>query len=105
VSRGWYRREAGGIVLSVRLTPKADRDEIQGVGVLADGCEVLRVRVRALPEGGAADTALVRLIAKRLKLPQSTVEIVSGATQRLKQVRIAGNPGTLAERVEVMVAE
>jgi uncharacterized protein len=105
VSRGWYRREAGGIVLRVRLTPKANRDEILGVGTLADGYEVLRVRVRALPEGGAANTAVVRLLAKTLKLPQSTVGIVSGATQRLKQIRIAGDPGTLAKCVEVMVVE
>lgn len=102
---GWYRREARGIVLSVRLTPKADRDAIKGLAVLADGREVVRVRVRALPEDGAANTALVRLIAKTLKRPRATVEIVSGATQRLKQVRISGDPGDLEPRILAMVAE
>jgi uncharacterized protein len=105
VNGGWYRREKEGIILAVRLTPKADRDEIQGVGALADGRELLRVRVRALPEDGAANTALVRVIAKALRLPQSNVEVVSGATQRLKQIRMAGDPGTLAKRVEMMVVE
>jgi uncharacterized protein (TIGR00251 family) len=99
----WYRRETAGIVVAVRLTPKADRDAIEGTGVLADGREVVRVRVRAVPEVGAANKALVRLIAEALKHPKSAVEVVSGATQRLKQIRIAGDPDDLVRRVEALL--
>ena len=69
-----YRVEPGAIVLTVRLTPKADRDAIDGIGVLADGRAVAQVRVRALPEDGAANAALVALIAKTFGRPKSAVD-------------------------------
>ncbi len=43
---------AGGIALSVRLTPKGGRDGIDGIEILADGRPVLKVRVRAAPSEG-----------------------------------------------------
>jgi uncharacterized protein (TIGR00251 family) len=99
----WYRLETGGIVLSVRLTPKADRDAPDGVGVLSDGRSILRVRVRAVPEDGAANDALVRVVAKAFGRPKSAVSIVAGASQRLKQVRVTGDAAELklaAEKLE-----
>ncbi|MCR4283660.1 MAG: DUF167 family protein [Bauldia sp.] len=101
----WYRKERGAIVLGIRLTPKADRDAFAGIAVLADGREVAKVRVRALPEDGAANDALVRLIARSLRLPKSAVNIVGGASQRLKQVRVAGDPDELASKIEDAIAK
>ncbi len=91
----WFRPDARGIVLSVRLTPKANRDAPDGIGVLSDGRRVGRVRVRAVPEDGAANAALIAVIAKAFGRPKSAVTIVSGATQRLKQVRLDGDPAEL----------
>ena len=71
--------------LSVRLTPRADRDSIDGVG---DG--VLRARVSAPPVDGAANAALVRLIASELKVPKGAVWIVSGESSRSKIVAVDG---------------
>jgi uncharacterized protein (TIGR00251 family) len=95
-----YRVEAGAIVVSVRLTPRADRDAVDGVGALADGRLVARVRVRAVPEGGEANAALVQVLAKAFGRPKSAVAVVAGAGQRVKQVRIAGDPRNLAQTVE-----
>src|SRR6516225_3586925 len=53
-----------GIVLTVRLTPKGARDAIEGIERLADRRCALKVRVRAAPSEGAANAALVALIAK-----------------------------------------
>ena len=61
-----YRVEPGAIVLTVRLTPRADRDAITGISTLADGQVVASARVRAVPEDGAANKALIALLAKRL---------------------------------------
>lgn len=91
----WYRLAAEGIVLSVRLTPKANRDAPDGVGVLSDGRTVGRVRVRAVPEDGAANAALIAVIAKAFGRPKSAVTIVGGAAQRLKQVRVEGDSAEL----------
>jgi uncharacterized protein (TIGR00251 family) len=91
-----YRREAGGIVLTVRLTPRANRDSVDGLGVLADGEQVALARVRAVPEDGAANDALVALLAKAFGRPKSALTLVRGATQRVKQVRITGSADVLA---------
>ena len=92
-----YRTVADGIVLSVRLTPKASRDGFDGIGRLSDGTEVALARVRGLPEEGAANAALVALAAKTFHVPKSAVSIVGGGKARLKQLRIAAGRSRLAE--------
>jgi uncharacterized protein YggU (UPF0235/DUF167 family) len=92
----WYRAEAGGLALFVRLTPRGGRDAIDGVTPLADGREVLAVRVRVPPEDGAANTALTALIAKAFDVPRSAVALAAGATARIKQVRVSGDAAVLA---------
>jgi uncharacterized protein (TIGR00251 family) len=67
--------------------------------MLADGSEVMQARVRPPPADGAANAALVKLIAATLRVPKSSVEIVAGPSGRMKQVRIAGDPDDLARRV------
>jgi uncharacterized protein len=59
VSQPWVVRE-GGVVVTVRLTPKSSRYEIAGVEHLSDGRAALKAGVRAVPEAGAANEALVR---------------------------------------------
>ena len=95
-----YRVEAGGIVLAVRLTPKGGANRIDGVAMLADGTAIALARVRPAPEDGAANRALIELLAETFRLPKSSVELVSGATARLKRVRISGDPAALRAVVE-----
>lgn len=95
-----YRREAGGIVLAVRLTPRAGRDSIDGIGRLSDGRSVALLRVRALPAEGEANAALIALVARGLRVPKSAVTIAAGHGARLKQVRIAGDAGALAREID-----
>jgi len=95
-----HRLERDGIVLSVRLTPRGGRDAVEGSATLADGREVILARVRAAPEKGAANDALVALLAKVFARPKTAVGLVAGATARLKQVRIVGDPEALVKIVE-----
>jgi uncharacterized protein (TIGR00251 family) len=88
------------LILTVRLTPKSARDEISGVVPLSDGRQVLQVRVRALPQDGAANQALVALLAKSLQLPTAAVRIQSGATGRVKCLRLRGEPSTIVAAIE-----
>jgi uncharacterized protein YggU (UPF0235/DUF167 family) len=79
----------------VRVTPRAGRDLVEGVG---PGGELL-VRVRAAPADGAANSALLRTIADALGVAPSRLEHVRGATSRTKQVAIDGlGAGTLVAR-------
>ncbi len=94
-SAPWTRR-GDALVLSIRLTPKSARDEIGGVDHLSDGRPVLKARVRAAPQDGEANAALLRLIAKSLRLPAAAVRLESGATARLKTLVVTGDPEALA---------
>lgn len=76
---------ADGIEITVRLTPKAKPEEIVGV---RDG--VLLVKVTAPPVDGKANSALCRLLAKRLRVAAGRITVVSGASSRIKRVRVEG---------------
>lgn len=97
--------EPDGLVVTLRLTPKAGQDQIGAVETLGDGRAVLKVRVRAAPSEGEANAALLRLLSKTLKVPLSQVSIVSGASARLKRVRIVGEGPALAAAMGRMVGE
>jgi uncharacterized protein (TIGR00251 family) len=90
-----YRIAADGIILEVRLTPGASRDGIDGVKVLSDGQPVAAVRVRAVADSGAANRALLDLLARTFSVPKASVTLLAGATARRKRIRIAGEPPAL----------
>jgi len=89
-----------GVVVTVRLTPKGGRDSIDGTETLSDGRAVLKARVRAIPSEGEANVALGRILAKALGVPPRQVEIVGGATSRIKRVKILGDTAALAAALE-----
>ena len=91
---------AGGVAVTVRLTPKGGRDSIDGIELLADGRSVLKARVRAAPSEGEANDALCRLLAKTLGVPPRDVGLSAGATSRIKRLTISGDGPTLVARLE-----
>lgn len=99
------RAAADGVRLALRVQPGASRDQIAGVERLADGRTVLKVRLSAPAEGGKANAALVKLLAKSWKLPKSDVELVAGARQRTKTLLVRGDPSALAARLESWLGE
>ena len=94
-----WRPAAGGLLVTVRLTPRGGRDAVETVEALSDGRPVLRARVRAVPEDGAANAALLRLMAQACGTANSAVRLEAGATARLKTVRIDGDAAVLASRL------
>ncbi len=80
----WLTGTDGGVRIELRVTPRAGRNE-----VTADA-ERLRVRVTAAPEGGRANKAAVKLLAKRLHCAPSALTIVRGASSRDKQLEVSG---------------
>jgi uncharacterized protein len=99
-----WRIEPNGIVLAVRVTPRGGRDAIDGLEQLADGRGVLKLRVRAAASEGAANAALVDLLAKTLGVARRDVHLVAGAAARIKRVRIAGMGPALAAALEKVCA-
>jgi len=98
-----FRLRDDGIDLHVRLTPKAALDRIEGIETAADGRSHLKARVRAVPENGVANAALVRLVAKALGVPGSAVSVVAGGTSRLKTLRVVGDAAALVKSVEALI--
>lgn len=70
--------------LAVRVIPRSSRNSIEWEQ------ETLKVRLTAPPVEGAANEALIALLAERLDLPKRSISIVSGATGRQKIVEIVG---------------
>lgn len=91
----FWRPATSGIEVFVRATPKGGRDAIDGPVVLSDGREVLKVRVRAAPEDGAATAAVGKVLAQAAGVPPSRVTLVAGATARLKTFHIEGDSAQL----------
>jgi uncharacterized protein len=79
------RTLARGVRFDVRVQPRASRSEVAGE---QEGA--LRVRLAAPPVNGAANDALVELLAKLLHVAKRDVRIVTGATSRRKLVEIDG---------------
>lgn len=76
--------------LAVRVTPKGGRDAVDGWASDAEGRPYLKVRVSVAPTEGAANAAVIALLAKQLKRPKAAIRIVSGETSRLKLLEIDG---------------
>ena len=92
-----WRTSTTGVSIALRVTPRGGRDDIDGIEQLSDGRSVLKVRVRAIADGGEANRAVLALLAKSLGVPKASVSLLSGATSRLKQIAVEGDPARLAE--------
>jgi uncharacterized protein YggU (UPF0235/DUF167 family) len=80
--------------LTIRVTPKGGRDAVDGWATDDAGRPILKVRVSAAASDGAANAAVVALIAKSLKRPRSAVRIAAGETSRVKRLEIDGVDAT-----------
>jgi hypothetical protein len=99
-----WRYSTQGISVALRVTPRGGRDDIDGIETLANGRSVLKIRVRAIAEGGEANRAVTELLAKVLGVPKASVRLTSGITSRLKQVAVDGDPKQLGEILRKAVA-
>jgi uncharacterized protein (TIGR00251 family) len=99
-----WRYSTQGVSVALRVTPRSGRDDIDGVETLANGRSVVKVRVRAIAEGGEANRAVTELIAKALGVTKASVRILSGTTSRLKQIAVDGDPAKLGAVLRELTA-
>jgi len=76
--------------LTVRVTPKGGRDTVDGWALDEAGRPLLKLRVSAPAAEGAANAAVIALVAKALKVRKSAVRIAAGETARVKRLEIEG---------------
>jgi uncharacterized protein (TIGR00251 family) len=82
---GWVEQRGADVRIRVRVQPRASRTEVAG-----EHDEALRIRVAAPPVENEANEALVRFLAKRLRVAASRITVVSGAASRTKLVEVEG---------------
>jgi uncharacterized protein (TIGR00251 family) len=81
----FLRETSGGTLLSVKLRPRASKNEVgEPLG------DELKIKVTAPPVDAAANQALVELIAEKLSCSRGKVELVRGHTSRHKTVLLHG---------------
>jgi uncharacterized protein len=93
----WHRWDGADLVLTVRVQPRASRDEL-----LLEGAR-LKARITAPPVDGAANAHLLRFLAAEFGVAPSRTELVRGATGREKVVRIAA-PKLLPDKLAAHLA-
>ena len=89
-----FSEQNGAIVFTARVVPRASKSEIVGAH---DGA--LKIRLAAPPVEGAANEELIKTLAKYFDVNKNAVEIVSGATAKTKQIRIAGASAEKLRRI------
>lgn len=94
-SRTFFETTKSGLRIRIRLTPSGRHDGVDGVMQDADGNWVLKASVTKAPEGGKANVALIKVLAKQWKLAKSSIEVIQGQTSRNKVLLITGDAATL----------
>jgi uncharacterized protein YggU (UPF0235/DUF167 family) len=78
--------------IALRVTPKSSPAGVAGIRLDAAGIAYLQVRVNAPAEGGKANAALLKLLAREWGVARARLAIVAGARDRRKTVHLAGDP-------------
>jgi uncharacterized protein (TIGR00251 family) len=103
VSLSPFAINADGVRLAVRLTPRGGRPGVDGVAPGADGRLTLRLRVAAPPVDGAANAALIELLATAITMRRSDISILSGKTSRIKIVQLHGDGVAIATKLQTWI--
>lgn len=85
--------------MRIRLTPSTRHIGVDGVMVGADGSGVLKAYVTQAPEGGKANAALIKLLAKEWKVAKSAIQVIQGQTSRNKVLSVSGDTAVLRETI------
>lgn len=85
-----------GVRVRVRVTPRAARAAVEGLAADAEGRPLLKVCVTAVPADGAANQAVLALLAREWRLPKTALSVAQGASARIKTIAVAGDPEGVA---------
>lgn len=91
----WLSAHEDGVRLALKVTPRAAFSAVDGIAQDERGQAYLAVRVTAAPDGGKANAAVIKLLAKRWGLPARDLRLVSGASARRKILQVDGPPQRL----------
>jgi len=79
--------------LRIKVTPKSPKTELKGILEDSDGDKTYKIAVKAPPEKGKANIELIKFLSKELSVPKENISIISGATDKLKLIKIKHGAG------------
>ena len=79
------QQQNDGLIIDVRVQPKSSTN-----GIVGEYNGALKISVTAPPENGKANSALIKLLSRLLRIPKSDVQIISGVASRNKRLKILG---------------
>lgn len=85
----FYQVDKNNLILFVYLIPKSSVDKIIGIESKDGEKQYLVIRLRAVPEDGKANKALIKFLSKQWKIPSSSISLKSGAISRYKQLHFS----------------
>lgn len=91
-----FKHVEGGAAITVRVTPRAPKNQISGI--MANG--IVKIRLNAPPVDGKANQALIHFLSEVLEIKESNIQIVAGDTSRTKIISFIGiNGQALNDRI------
>lgn len=105
MAESFWRLDGDDLMLAIRLTPRSAKEGVGGLWRDGSGAVWLQAQVRAVPEKGKANEALIRLLAKRLHVPAKDIVVDSGGGSRLKRLRLIGRAQGAAPMIKDWIEE
>ncbi len=100
-----FEAHPDGVRLFLHLTPGASKNALVRLGPDANNQMRLRALVTTVPEQGKANKAIIKILAKKLRLPRSDIRIIAGQQSREKTLLLSGNPANLLDRLSCLLTE
>lgn len=97
-----YNLKNNSLLLFTKVTPSAKKNAIKTPITDADNCKRLQIHVTAIPDKGKANAAVIKLLAKTLKLPKTQLSIYSGQTSRFKTIEFSNPSADLADKLNAL---
>jgi uncharacterized protein YggU (UPF0235/DUF167 family) len=82
----FYEKKLNGYILRIRVTPNSSVSGFQDIFTDPSGTEYLKTNLNSAPEKGKANSELIKLLSKTLKISKSSFSVISGTTDRYKKV-------------------
>ncbi len=75
--------------LRIKVIPNSNTNEIKEIMTDDSGEETIKIKIKAIPEKGKANTELIKFLSKELEIKKSNISILSGKTDRIKLIKIS----------------
>lgn len=100
-----WRIEGDTLRLAIRLTPKSAKESMGGIWRDEKEALWLCAQVRAVPEKGKANDALIKLLAKQLDVAPRAIRLDAGDTSRLKRLTIICDSDDIVSRLKRLAGQ